>query len=113
MEAWAAEVVKQTVETPIYLTYNFFLTAIGIPALGFWLSRLIKTKDKLQSEYWQTWQEGAKARNSVINEKLERIEKCIGGIKDDIKERVHINHCHDQHSAVKEDIKELRSKIYT
>jgi hypothetical protein len=112
-EAWAAEAARSIAEQPIFLTWNFFLTAIGLPALGWFLARLIKTRDELNEQNLALWQEGAKERNKAVTEKLERIEKCIASIKGDLKEKVDNGHCHERHEAVKSDINDLKARIWT
>ena len=117
--AWAAEAVKQMADTPIYMTYNFFLTAIGLPAIALYLKYLLAKNDEKVREavalkdalYQQSmeairqsivdWQMGAKERTASLCKKIDDIAK-------DVKERVHVTHCDEKHHDVKEDIKELR-----
>lgn len=110
--AWAAEATRQIAEQPIFMTWNFFVTIIGLPTLGWFLSRLITRRDQLQTDNLNLWQEGAKERNKALNEKLERIEKCISSIKDDLKERVHIAHCSERYNGLKDDIHDLKQRTH-
>ena len=119
MEAWAAAVesAKQvgSLTEPAF-TWNLILTAV----VGFmvWsLKRKVTQADSLKDRVMDDaikrleasivdWQTGAKERTASLCKKIDDIAK-------DVKDKVPFAHCHDQHSAVKEDIKELRSKMFT
>lgn len=122
--AWAAEAVKQVADTPIYMTYNFFLTAIGLPAIALYLKYLlakndekvreaVALKDALYNQSMESikksieeWQDGAKERTKNLCKKID-------DIRDDIKERVHVTSCNDRHTTVRDEIHEIKAKLYT
>jgi hypothetical protein len=109
---------------PIYMTYNFFLTAIGLPAVALYVKYLIQKNDekvheavKLKDALFrqsiesvqksiEDWQSGARERTASLCKKIDAISQ-------ELKDKVSNSHCHDKHQAVKDDINELKSKIYT
>ena len=123
MEAWAAAAAVAA-DTPIYMTYNFFLTLIGLPAVAFYLKYLLAKndekvkeavvlKDKLFHQSIESlqksiddWQSGARQRNSDLCKKIDDIHK-------ELKGKVDVLHCHEKHEDVKSDINDLKSKIWT
>lgn len=113
--AWAADTIKQMADTPIYMTYNFFLTAIGFPALALFLKYLLSKNDEKVREavalkdalYNQSiesirksiddWQQGARERTAGLCKKID-------DIREEIKERVHVTSCNDRHTTVRHEL---------
>lgn len=80
--AWAAEAARQVADTPIYMTYNFFLTAIGLPSIAFYIRLLIKSKEKRENEadelrgkLTEQWRAGAVQRTNTLCEKIDALHK--------------------------------------
>jgi gas vesicle protein len=100
-----------------FLTWNFFLTLILVPGVGWFITRSINKSDTLKEKLFKTivdsleksiedWQIGAKERTGELCKKIDAISH-------ELKDKVSNSHCHDKHQAVKDDINELKSKIYT
>lgn len=90
---------------------TFFLTLILIPALGFYLSNLIKGKDKLQTDLWNQWQEGARERNQSILDRIDKIDSCLHNIKTDMKGKVDHHVCEKNHDNVRAEVDRLRNRV--
>jgi hypothetical protein len=112
------------VQEPIYMTYNFFLTAIGLPAVALYVKYLIvkndqrvdeavKLKDALFHQSIESiqksiedWQDGARERTASLCKKIDTIAQ-------ELKDKVSSQHCHEKHEVVRSDINDIKSKIYT
>lgn len=118
--AWAAEAVKQMADTPIYMTYNFFLTAIGLPALALFLKYLLSKND-------EKVREAVALKDALYNQSIESIRKSIddwqAGAKertanlckkiDDLAMRKVENHeCEKTHRTIDKVIDELKNRVY-
>lgn len=122
--AWAAEVVRQVADTPIFMTYNFFLTAIGLPLVCLYIRWITKRNDEKVREAVQlkdalfnqsiesikesidSWQNGAKERTSSLCKKID-------DLREDIKQRVHITHCNERHTTMRDEILEIKHRMHT
>lgn len=89
-----------------FLTWNLFATVAGLPTLGWWLGNLIKKRDQLQEENLKMWQEGAKERMAALCGKIDALSK-------ELKSKVDSEHCHERHDGLKNDINDLKSKLWT
>jgi len=94
-----------------FLTWNLFATAIGIPALGWWLSNLIKKRDDLAQENMRMWQEGAKQRSDNMCAKIEGLDRRVIALRADLSNKVDNHICDKQHSEVERKIEKIESKI--
>ena len=112
--AWAAEVVKTVGEQPIFLTWNFFVTIIGLPVLGWFLSRLIKTSDEMKERLFRSvieniertmedWQNGAKERSKSLCEKIDKLSAKVDA-------KVDNHECERVHRLVDAQITDLKRK---
>jgi gas vesicle protein len=121
--AWAAEAVRQVADTPIFMTYNFFLTAIGLPLVCLYIRWITKRNDEKVREAVQlkdalfhqsiesikesidSWQSGAKERTASLCKKIDDISK-------ELKGKVGHDYCQEKHENVKQDINDLKAKIW-
>jgi hypothetical protein len=115
--AWAAEAARQIAEQPIFMTWNFFLTLILVPAVGWFITRSIKTSDELKEKLFRNsienlekaindWQIGAKERSGELCKKIDAITKKL-------EDKVDVPHCNERHHEVKAELKDLKEKLYT
>ena len=110
--AWAAEAVRQVADTPIYMTYNFFLTAIGLPAIAFYIRLLITSKEKrekeadeLRNKLTEQWRAGAVARTNVLCEKIDALHRKI-------ENKVDHERCRDIHDKLEHELDRVKEKVY-
>ena len=111
--AWAAEAARQIAEQPIFMTWNFFLTLILVPSVGWFITRSIKTSDELKEKLFRNsidnlekaitdWQAGAKERTAALCKKI-----------DDLAMRKVENHeCEKTHKTIDKVIDELKNRVY-
>ena len=115
--AWAAEAARQIAEQPIFMTWNFFLTLILVPAVGWFITRSIKTSDELKEKLFRNsienlekaindWQIGAKERSGELCKKIDAITKKL-------EDKVDVPHCNERHHEVRAELKDLKEKLYT
>lgn len=104
----------------LYLTWNFFLTLILVPGVGWWITNGIKKRDTLQTDNLKLmqdkqdqelhlWQKGAMERNQVIVDKLDRLDKTICSLKSDMKGKVDHDYCKEKHGHVDNELGRLRN----
>ena len=68
-------------------------TAVLIPALGWWLTRLIKMKDTLVAKNLALWQESAKERHLGIVRQLDDLDACMVSVKKAVHTKVDLVEC--------------------
>ena len=115
--AWAAEAVRTIGNEPIYMTYNFFLTAgVGV-ALSFMLWSLKRTitkadeyKEKLINksiddlrDSIKEWQEGAKERTKSLCDKIDRLAH----------EKVDSHECDRLHKSLDQTLDDIKRRVFT
>jgi len=93
------------------ITWNLVVCSIGLPVLGWWLGNLIKSRDKLQAENLSIWQEGARERNRSICEKIDKLDRCMAAIKEDLSGKVDLHSCDRNHDQVWDAIEKVRDKL--
>lgn len=72
---------------------TLFGTIILIPSLGWWLKRLIQTKDSLTTKNLELWQEGAKERHAALVEQINDLDTCMSSIKTAVQRKVELTDC--------------------
>lgn len=120
MEAWAAEAIQTakqvgTFQEPAF-TWNLILT--GVVGFMVWsLKRKVTQADSLKDKVVDDaikrieasivdWQNGAKERTLGLCKKIDEL-------KADVKERVHERKCDERHNGIKDELHDLKTKIYT
>lgn len=117
MEAWAADTAKQIVEQPIFMTWNFFLTACGLPALAWFITRTIKTSDEMKERLFKAvlsnieekiadWQVGAKERTRSLCEKIDKLSAKVDA-------KVDNHECERVHAKVDEQLQDIKKRVWT
>lgn len=100
-----------------FLTWNFFLTLILVPSVGWFITRSINKSDMLREKLFKTimdsleksivdWQIGAKERTGELCKKIDAITKKL-------EDKVDVPHCNERHHEVKAELKDLKEKLYT
>ena len=89
-----------------YLTWNLFATMAGLPALGWWITNTLRKRDKLQEENLRMWQEGAKERTQQLCAKIDALAK-------ELKSKVDSDHCHERHDGLKQEINDIKTRVYS
>jgi len=93
------------------ITWNLIVCLVGIPGLGWWLGNLIKSRDKLAGDNLVLWQEGARERNKLICEKIDKLDHCVSAIKADLNQKVDDHVCERNHAQVWASIEKVRDKL--
>jgi len=79
-----------------YTTSSLILSGISvvfIPSLGWWLTRLIKTKDELTAKNLMLWQEGAKERHESLVSQINDLDVCMQDVKKAVRRKVETEDC--------------------
>jgi len=67
------------------------ISVIGIPTLGWYIKRLIISKDKSAAESLKIWQEGAIERHNELKKTVGRIEQCVTSVQSEIHKKINID----------------------
>ena len=100
-----------------FMTWNFFLTLILVPGVGWFITRSINKSDMLKEKLFKTimdsleksiadWQIGAKERTGELCKKIDAITKKL-------EDKVDVPHCNERHHEVRAELKDLKEKLYT
>ena len=115
--AWASEAAKTvgTLVEPAW-TWNVVVTvAVGLMVWN--LKRTIAKADELKEKLITNaiasleksitdWQAGAKERTASLCKKID-------DLREDIKQRVHITHCNERHTTMRDEILEIKHRLHT
>lgn len=114
--AWAAEAVKQvgTIVEPAW-TWNVIVT-VAVGMMVWSLRRKITEADKLKEKLITNaiesleksimdWQTGARERTASLCKKID-------DIANDVKNRVPFEHCNDKHRIMREELHDIKTKLY-
>ncbi len=115
--AWAAEAVKTVGEQPIFMTWNFFLTMVGLPALGWFIARSIKTSDEMKERLFKAvlsnieekiadWQVGAKERTKSLCEKIDKLSAKVDA-------KVDNHECERVHNNLDTQLDDIKKRVFT
>lgn len=102
--------IQAVAEGPV-ITWNLFFNVIALPALGWWITTQIKRIDILQTKNMELWQEGARERSSSLNEKIDKLDRCISSIKEDIDKKVEDHDCEVRVDRIWTELNRLRDKV--
>lgn len=75
------------------------ITLIIIPISGWYLSRLIKQRDKLEADARRDWQKGAAERYDGLVKRFDSLESCIKDIKVSLNGKLDFDaYAHHEHA---------------
>lgn len=101
-----------THEAPV-MTWNFFLTLILIPALGWYLSNVIKSRERMARDAFELWKAGAFERHAELERRIAKLEACFLELKKMISERVTAAHCESQGREVRAVLANINQNLVT
>ena len=100
-----------------FLTWNFFLTLILVPGVGWFITRSINKSDTLKEKLFKTivdsleksivdWQIGAKERSGELCKKIDGLAKKLESKVDD-------HECSRVHRGIDAQMEEIKRKLWT
>jgi hypothetical protein len=75
------------------ITWNLFVTLVGIPSLAFYIKYLIKKRDEAIDAKTTEWQTGAKERHNELKTRLDNFETFMREASVELNKKVNTDDC--------------------
>ena len=100
-----------------FMTWNFFLTLVLVPSVGWFISRSIKTSDEMRERLFKAvlsnieekltdWQIGAKERTKSLCEKIDKLSAKVDA-------KVDNHECERVHATLDNQIEDIKKRMHT